>query len=289
MLKNKKVVIFDWDGTLADTIGIWNAVDEELIKTIGDGTIDNVDIGNQRDTKLKEYSKCEDAYLEYCGFLGEKYKSTMNKKDIKTLRYNIAQKYLKEVVDYKPYAEQVIKYLKSKGYTLVIASTTNDFTMDTYKKQNKNIITKANLEDYFSLIYSKGAAKELKPNPEIHYRVLKELNVEPEDCLIVEDSLIGVEAAKNAGIEVAVMYDKYSDCNREEINEMAQYKFADFKEMLEAIKMEWERNIMQKGMQKGTLAKNSNKREVSPKSWSKKWKGAVQWTYYLSYQMKAMR
>ena len=49
MLKNKKVVIFDMDGTLIDSIGIWNAIDEELIKTIGDGTIDNVDIAKQRD------------------------------------------------------------------------------------------------------------------------------------------------------------------------------------------------------------------------------------------------
>lgn len=44
MLKNKKVVIFDMDGTLIDSIGIWNAIDEELIKTIGDGTINEVDI-----------------------------------------------------------------------------------------------------------------------------------------------------------------------------------------------------------------------------------------------------
>ena len=33
MLKNKKVVIFDMDGTLIDSVGVWNAIDEELIKT----------------------------------------------------------------------------------------------------------------------------------------------------------------------------------------------------------------------------------------------------------------
>ena len=69
MLKNKKVIIFDLDGTLIDSIGIWNDIDEKLIKTIGDGTIDNIDIGIQRDSKLKEFSKFDDAYLEYCGFL----------------------------------------------------------------------------------------------------------------------------------------------------------------------------------------------------------------------------
>ena len=56
--------------------------------------------------------------------------------------------------------------------------------------------------------------------------------------MIIEDSLIGVEAAHNANIEVAVIYDKYSDCNRKEIDELAQYQFRNFKEMLEYIENE---------------------------------------------------
>ncbi len=238
MLKNKKVIIFDLDGTLIDSIGIWNEIDENLIKIIGNGTIDNIDIGNQRDTKLKEYRKCEDAYLEYCGFLKEKYNSKMSKEEIKKLRYEIAEDLLKEKVEYKPNAEIVLKYLKEKGFILVVASSTNDHIAGYYKKDNKNIINKANLEDMFSIIYTKGDVKELKPNPEIHYKLLNELNVKPEDCLIVEDSLIGVEAANNANIEVAVIYDKYSDSNRNEINKLSQYQFQDFKEMLDYMKEE---------------------------------------------------
>ena len=242
MIKDKKVIIFDLDGTLIDSIGIWNEIDKELIKAVGNGSIDNVDIGKQRDEKLKEYSKYEDAYLEYCGFLKEKYNSKMSKEEIKKLRYEIADNYLKTVIDYKPNAEKVLKYLKQKGYILVIASTTNDHTIENYKNDNLNIINKAKIEDIFSLVYSKGAVKELKPNPEIHYKILKELNVDKKECLIIEDSLIGVEAANNADIEVAVIYDKYSDCNREEINKLSQYQFKDYNEMLNYIKNELEDN-----------------------------------------------
>lgn len=242
MLKNKKVIIFDMDGTLIDSIGIWNAIDEELIEKIGTKKIENIDIAKQRDEKLKEFSKCEDTYLEYCGFLKEQYQSNMPKEEIKELRYKITEKYSKNIIDYKPNAEKVLKYLKAKGFILVIASTTNNFTMETYKKCNQNIIKKANLEDIFTLIYSKDATKELKPNPAIHQKILKELNVKPSECLIVEDSLIGVEAANNANIEVAVMYDKYSDSHREEINRLSQYQFKDFNEMLICIKKELEEN-----------------------------------------------
>lgn len=93
MITDKKVVIFDLDGTLLDTMGIWNEIDKQTIMTINNGNIDDIDIGKQRDTKLKEYSKCEDAYLEYCKFLKEKYNSKMTKEEIKQLRYRNCDKF----------------------------------------------------------------------------------------------------------------------------------------------------------------------------------------------------
>ena len=77
-----------------------------------------------------------------------------------------------------------------------------------------------------------------KPDPEVHLKILEKLNVKREETLIIEDSLIGVEAAKNASIECAVIYDKYSDSEREEIKNLSQYYFNDFNEMLEQINYE---------------------------------------------------
>ena len=122
--------------------------------------------------------------------------------------------------------------MKEKGFILALATTTNEHTVDIYRTQNKNLMGKAKFDDIFTIMYAKNSVKELKPNPEIHYKILDTLNVKPEECLIFEDTIMGVEAAISAGIEVVSIYDKYSDCYREEINQKSNYQFNNFEEIL---------------------------------------------------------
>ena len=77
-----------------------------------------------------------------------------------------------------------------------------------------------------------------KTEEEALENALSELNVSKEDCLIVEDSIIGVEAANNAGIDCITIYDRFSDSNRDKINELSIKQFDDFSQILELIKNE---------------------------------------------------
>ena len=50
MLKNKKFAFFDMDGTLIDSVGIWNQIDQKLIEKLANKTIDETTVQNDRDT-----------------------------------------------------------------------------------------------------------------------------------------------------------------------------------------------------------------------------------------------
>ena len=145
MFKNKKVVIFDLDGTLIDSMGIWNRADESLIKKFtnktveeffNDNNINAKDIGQLRDRLLAEF-KSEDIYVQYCAWLKERFNTNMPAEEILKVRWDFANELLQKEVDYKEDADVLLKKLKQNGYTLALATTTPKARLDLYRKKLK--------------------------------------------------------------------------------------------------------------------------------------------------------
>lgn len=121
------------------------------------------------------------------------------------------------------------------GYVLVLATATTETQIDIYTNKNKKMSSKLNLKDYFDLIIKKEDVSHKKPHPEIYLKVLEYYNTTPDRCLVFEDSLHGVLSSTAAGIETISVYDKYSDKDRERINELSDYTIESFSEFLEKL------------------------------------------------------
>lgn len=66
----------------------------------------------------------------------------------------------------------------------------------------------------FDLIVSGGQFKQSKPNPEIYHYTAKTLGIPEEECFVVEDSTVGIQAGKAAGMTVAALEDDGSALTR---------------------------------------------------------------------------
>ena len=73
------------------------------------------------------------------------------------------------------------------------------------------VLAEKNLKTYFETVISADDVKNPKPNPEIFVKTAKKLCVRPQDCVVIEDSIFGVKAAKVAKMNcVAVSSGVYS-------------------------------------------------------------------------------
>lgn len=239
-LKSKKYIIFDMDGTLIDSIGVWNRTDQKLIEEYAGITIDLDSIQLERDNFLHN-NQDSDIYLAYCEYLIKRYDFSIQDADeLLKVRWNKSGEILENEMDFKPDVVELISKLKNLNFTLVLATMTTQVQLDIYSKKNKRMLEQMDITEVFDLITRKEDVRNKKPDPEIYNKIMQHYNANPKECLIFEDSYTGVLASRNAGIEVVNIYDKYADIDRDKINLMTDYSIANYMEFIDLVERIYE-------------------------------------------------
>lgn len=99
----------------------------------------------------------------------------------------------------KPDYEKIIMLRNlSKRYQLICCS-------NAIRESVLHMLESAGISDYFAFIVGNDQIKNPKPDPEIFFVAMREMGLEPEECVIVEDAPHGVKAAKASGARVIVV------------------------------------------------------------------------------------
>ena len=100
----------------------------------------------------------------------------------------------------KPGVKELLTYLREKGYKIAMATASaREYSMDNLRL--------AGIDEFFDHVITGDMVKEAKPNPEIFLKAAEALGEKPENCLVLEDSLNGVEAGIKGGFVTVMVPD----------------------------------------------------------------------------------
>ena len=189
-----KAVIFDWDGTLADTK---KAIVQSFQKVLGEAGCGISNDFIERRMGIGTKKTIEEAFRECDMRFDDEKLEKISREKIKI------QASLTGTVDLFEGAAEILEELQ--GRTKIALAT-----MSGRKVINK-LLHEKKLKAYFTVVVSADEIVKPKPDPEIFLDSAAKLGVDLEDCVVVEDSVFGVRAAKAANMKcIAVPSGAYS-------------------------------------------------------------------------------
>lgn len=216
-MKNIKAAIFDLDGTLVDSMWVWEKIDYDYLKERGYSV--PLDIKD----KITHLSFEETAiYFKKTFNLDDSLDDIMN--EWNTMAYI----HYAENVKLKEGALDFLNKLKSSGIKIGLA-TSNSIPLLEITLKNNNIYS------YFDCITTTSEVTRGKDNPDVYLLTAKKLGVSPKDCVVFEDIVLAIIGAKAASMKTVAVYDKASEHNKNELINLADKYISNYNEIIELI------------------------------------------------------
>ena len=212
-----KAVIFDMDGTLIDSTGIWHEIDKAFF--------------------YKRNMELPSDYAQHIVHLGLKQAAVYTKEtyhldesiqDIMDEWHNMSIDMYRYNVPLKSHALELLKLLKENNIKMAIA-TANDEPL------YRPCIERLGIGEYFDEIADVNTAKEGKQSAKIYLDLAKKMGAEPQNTLVLEDMPTCVKTAfKNGFITVSVFDNASKDYDEQKINNSHLF-IKDFGELIDKL------------------------------------------------------
>jgi len=188
-----KAIIFDLDGVLLDSVGRDIAITVQVFNNFGYSITQSDEqyiIGWHPADRITVFAEKFDISPEEQQLIVE------DEKRLYRELWDSTSKLL-------PGVKECLGTMKTKGLTLALATTSTGESVSKF-------LQKFNLHGYFTLILTREDVFTRKPNPEVYTKAWNELGYKSEEMIVVEDTKIGVRAAKSAGLPCVAVPNDYT-------------------------------------------------------------------------------
>ena len=204
-----KGAIFDFDGTLVDSMFIWDTFGEDYLRTLGKKPRENL-------TEAFKTFTLEQAAEYY----RKNYGVTLSVEEIVDGVNDMVAEIYRTKVTLKSGVLEFLRDLQSKGVKMCVATVTDRPIVG-------GVLCNLGIRDFFTEIFTCAEVGYNKETPHIYRTALEVLGTKKDETVVFEDALHALMTAKNDGFPVAAVYDKH-ELRQTEMKENSDYYITNY-------------------------------------------------------------
>ena len=182
-----KAILFDMDGVLIES--------EWLMRDTAIQSLAEHGVHAKHEDFLEFTGMGEDRFI---GGVAEKY-GLKYEKFMKEKAYDYFGQRVMEDTDVPEGVKEMLETLHSRGLKMAVCSAADR------RKVMYNLMAVGEDASIFEAIITGSEVEKKKPDPEIYLKGAAAVGIDPKDCLVVEDAISGVQAARSAGMDAAAV------------------------------------------------------------------------------------
>ena len=195
-IQNMQGAIFDMDGTLIDSLGVWEIIWDAFKNNLKNGEAFNITESDDKKVRTMTLKNAME-YIHSIYSVGESGKELLEAAEATTANYYTNTVRLKEGV------LEFLEYCLKNNIKMCIASATDIRLLNI-------VIEHCNIKKYFAHIISCAETGKGKDKPDIYLKALSLLGTDKDNTWVFEDSHVAIETARGIGLKTVGIYDKYN-------------------------------------------------------------------------------
>lgn len=213
-LKDIKGCIFDLDGTLLDSMHIWQEVDRKYLERF------NIEFKPIYSEEIKKLT-----FDESAKYFIEKFNLDISESKIKQDWYEMIEEEYAYYIDCKKGARELLEYLSSLNIPMCIATSC-------HKPHALLALKRLGLDHYFDFILTSKELNTNKHQPLLFNSCANQMKVLPSECMVFEDLYVALQVCHHEGYVCVSIHDVLSSHEKEDIHQVVEYYIEDFEELM---------------------------------------------------------